>query len=178
MLNRAGAVLLDTSFFMHLLDPSKEWNAHAHAYMKCFMDSDWTMYLSTIAIAEWCVRGQLHQLPIENLQILPFGVNHAERAGTFAAIGLQSRPNEVEQRVFVKNDTKLFAQADIKSDITHYLTSDDKSEKLYKRIISTGQQPHFKFTPLCLPPEQTLPMRLRPTTAYNLFDQEGHPMSF
>lgn len=157
---------------MHLLDPGKQWNTRAHDYMNCFMESDWTMYLSTIAIAEWCVRGNLHQLPLENLQILPFGVNHAERAGIFTAIGLQGRPDEMGQRVLVKNDTKLFAQADIKDDITHYLSSDEKSENLYKRIMSAGQQPKFKFASLCLPLEQTLPVRLPTRTPYSLFPDQ------
>lgn len=159
MLNRAGAVLLDTSFFLHLLDPSKQWNGHAHEYMKCFMDSDWTMYLSTIAIAEWCVKGQIHQLPLQNLQILPFAVSHAERAGVFTSIALQNRPNEPNQRTLVKNDTKLFAQADEKTDITYYLSSDDRSEKLFQQITRSGYQPRFRFASLCMPPEKTLPMR-------------------
>ncbi|MVN78947.1 hypothetical protein GO988_21670 [Hymenobacter sp. HMF4947] len=144
---------------MHLLDPNKEWHHHAHEYMKCFMDSDWTMYLSTIAIAEWCVKGQMHQLPLQNLQILPFAVSHAERAGAFTAVALQNRPSEPNQRALVKNDTKLFAQADEKNDITYYLSSDNKSEKLFQQIIRSGYQPRFRFASLCLPIEQTLPVR-------------------
>lgn len=151
--------MLDTSFFIHLLDSNKEWNAHAHQYMKCFMDSDWTMYLSSIAVAEWCVKGNIHQLPLQNLQILPFIVSHAEQAGDYAAVTMQGRPDENGQRLLVKNDTKLFAQADVKNDITHYLSSDAKSENLFNRLIQSGRQPRFKFTSLCLPPVQTLPVR-------------------
>lgn len=152
-------MLLDTSFFMHLLDPDKQWYQQAHSYMRCFMESNWTMYLSTIALAEWCVRGNMHQLPLENLQILPFAVSHAERAGIFTSIALQNRSNESGQRTLVKNDTKLFAQADEKKDITHYLFSDEKSEKLFQQIVRSGYQPRFRFTSLCLPIEQTLPVR-------------------
>lgn len=172
MLNKAGAVLLDTSFFMHLLDHRKEWNEHAHQYMKCFMDSDWTMYLSTVAIAEWCVKGTMDQLPLNNLQILPFLASHAERAGEFAAIALQNRLEEVGHRVLVKNDTKLFAQADVKSDITHYLSSDEKSENLFKRLNQSGKYPKFKFASLCLPIEKTLPVRIA-INPYDLFKQIG-----
>ncbi|MBJ6145758.1 hypothetical protein [Hymenobacter sp. BT559] len=147
---------------MHLLDSGKEWNEHAHKYMKCFMDSDWSMYLSTIALAEWCVKGSMDELPMNNLQLIPFTASHAQRAGEFTALALKHRntPPVEGYRPLVKNDTKLFAQADLKLDITHYLTSDEKSSKeIYSRIQNAFPAPRFKFISLCLPPEQTLQMK-------------------
>ena len=153
----AGGVLLDTSFFMHLLDSNKEWNQHARLYMQFFMNNSWKMYLSTIVIAEWCVRGSIDELPLANLEIVPFNVSHGTRAGDFTRVALVNRQgNSPGERTIVKNDTKLFAQADLTKGVTHYLTSDDKSkDEMYDRVAGMSPPPSFKFISLCLPPEDT-----------------------
>ena len=40
--------------------------------------------VSTTSIAEYCVGGDIHELPLRNLQIVPFNLNHSKRTGEFA----------------------------------------------------------------------------------------------
>ena len=39
------------------------------------------MMISTISIAEYCVGGDVHELPLRNLQIVPFNLDHSKRTG-------------------------------------------------------------------------------------------------
>src|SRR5690554_2310778 len=75
------------------------------------------MIVSTIAIAEYCVGGDVHELPLKNIQILPFNLNHSQKTGEFAKIAFQAKNNgilQVNKRVIIPNDTKLFAQTIVK----------------------------------------------------------------
>jgi hypothetical protein len=70
-------------------------------------------------------------------QVLPFNIDHAQKAGEFARLVFSKRdqiPEEITQRVIIPNDTKMFAQADVTSGITHYLTADQKCETVYRLI--------------------------------------------
>ena len=88
------AVLLDTSFFIRLLDPSKLYHENAIGYFKYFLEKEITKICSTIAIGEFCVFGGLEDLPLKNLQILPFNLNHAKRTGELARIAFEARRNK------------------------------------------------------------------------------------
>ena len=72
-----------------------------------------TMMISTISVAEYCVGGDVHELPLRNLQIIPFNLDHSKRTGEFARIVFQNkRKIKLTERNIIPNDTKLFAQAD------------------------------------------------------------------
>ena len=154
----AGGVLLDTSFFLHFLRPHARWQEHADRYFRYFLQQNWPMYLSTVVIAEYCVKGQLDELPILNLRMLPFTVPHAVRAGLFRARILGPAKavalSDVERQQ-IPNDTKLFAQADHEPTITHYLSADDKSRKVYNALDQVTPRPRFQFVSLATPPETT-----------------------
>jgi predicted nucleic acid-binding protein len=77
-------VLLDTSFFIRLMDESEPLHKNALGYFRYFLESDFELFISTIAIAEYCVRGKLDELPLRNLKILPFNLDHAEKTGELA----------------------------------------------------------------------------------------------
>jgi len=49
------------------------------------------MLISTVSIAEYCIGGDIHELPLKNLQIVPFNLNHAQRTGEFAKKGKKRR---------------------------------------------------------------------------------------
>ncbi len=93
------------------------------------------MKCSTIAVAEYCVRGKMDELPLKSLQFLPFNLLHAERAGVLAEIGFRRR-DEIgpEHRAVVPNDSKQFAQADRENSIQFYGTADAKSLKMIEAI--------------------------------------------
>ena len=72
------SVLLDTSFFLRFLNESDLLFKNADGYFRYFLQKEITMMISTISIAEYCVGGDVHELPLRNLQIIPFNLDHAK----------------------------------------------------------------------------------------------------
>ena len=75
------SVLLDTSFFIRLLNDEDELHENALSYYKYFLENDIVLKVSTISIAEYCVLGKLGDLTLKDIQIVPFNLNHAEKTG-------------------------------------------------------------------------------------------------
>jgi hypothetical protein len=75
------AVLLDTSFFLRFLNDTDPLFKNADGYFRYFLEKEITMMISTISIAEYCVGGDVHELPLKNLQLIPFNLDHAKRTG-------------------------------------------------------------------------------------------------
>ena len=124
------AVLLDTSFFLRFLNESDPLFKNADGYFRYFLEKEITMMISTISIAEYCVGGDVHELPLKNLQIVPFNLDHAKRTGEFAKIVFQNKNKlQLRERNIIPNDTKLFAQADTEVAVEFYLSSDLESQK-------------------------------------------------
>ena len=80
------SVLLDTSFFIRLLDNKSPLHSNALGYYKYFLKNEIALKISTISIAEFCVVDSIDNLPLKDLQILPFNVKQAEKTGQFARI--------------------------------------------------------------------------------------------
>ena len=66
------SVLLDTSFFLRFLKETDSLFTNADGYYRYFLEKDFPMIISTISIAEYCVGGNINELPLKDLQILPF----------------------------------------------------------------------------------------------------------
>ena len=135
------SVLLDTSFFIRLLNDDDKLHLNALGYYKYFLENEITLKVSTITIAEYCVLGKLEDLPIANIQILPFNLKEAQRTGEFAnAIFAENKISfaNLHPRAIIPNDSKLFAQADLDKTIIYFVTSDMRSKStldlLRKRI--------------------------------------------
>jgi predicted nucleic acid-binding protein len=149
------SVLLDTSFFIRFLNNSDPLFENADKYFSYFIDNNIAMLISTISIAEFCTGGSIDELPLRSVQILPFNLKHARRTGEIARIVFQNKGKlKLNSRNIIPNDTKLFAQADCETSITHYLSSDVESMKIYdliKRETNIGFQfinlsdPHTKI---------------------------------
>jgi len=117
-----NAVMLDTSFFLRFLNVNDPLFSNADGYYRYFLDHEFDMVISTISIAEYCVRGDINELPLRHLKIIPFNVNHAKKAGEFARVVFQNKDElKLSQRSIIPNDTKLFAQADVESSVQYYL---------------------------------------------------------
>ena len=147
------AVLLDTSFFLRFLNDSSSLFKNADRYFRYFLQHEIDMLISTISIAEYCIGGNIHELPLKNLQIVPFNLNHAQRTGEFAKIAFQARSTgslQVNERKIIPNDTKLFAQADSEKAVEFYLSSDTDSLKIYN-LLKQVTQPQFQFLDLNIP---------------------------
>lgn len=146
-------VLCDTSFLVCLNRSSEALHSHARGYLKYLMGIQAPIYVSTIALAEYSVRDSISNLPMRYLRVLPFNIDHAQRAGEFARIAFTKRnqlPADEAQRVIIPNDTKMFAQADVNPSITHYLTADQKCEKV-DSFIREDTSVGFNILPLKVP---------------------------
>ena len=133
------SVLLDTSFFIRLLNEDDPYHKSAVDYYHYFMEKGITMKMSTIAIAEFCVKGSLTDLPIRNLMFVPFNMNHATKVGQLMAIVYeekQKRGAQISPRSVVPNDTKMFAQADISNDIKYFCSADSEAVKVHDMMKS------------------------------------------
>src|SRR3954470_22931532 len=98
-------VLLDTSFFIRLLNPANELHQNTRQYFRYFLENGIAMYCSTISVAEYCVRGSVDELPLREIRILPFNFFHAKDAGMFAALAYTQRQNmELTKRAVILND--------------------------------------------------------------------------
>jgi len=130
------AALLDTSFFLRLLDESDPLCKNAEGYYRYFLEKELPMMISTIATGEFCVKGSLDELPMKDLRILPYNLPHSLIAGKFAKILFEFRNSgklDVD-RVIIPNDVKMFAQANSEDIIGYYVTSDRASEVMVSTL--------------------------------------------
>ena len=150
------SVLLDTSFFIRLLNSEDPLHENAKGYYKYFLEEEIKMKISTISIAEYCVKGDITDLPLKNLMILPFNYDHGQKAGAFAKTIYEIRNKEklvITPRILIPNDTKLFAQADVESSIDAYVSSDAESAKIYA-LLRNHCGAKFEFIDLNITVEQ------------------------
>lgn len=125
------SVLLDTSFFIRLLNPNDPLHNNALGYFRYYLENDHPLICSTITIAEYCVRGRFDELPWKNLRVLPFNASHAIRAGKLAEIVFRKKDRlSLQNRNVIPNDSKLFAQSDVESTILEFVTSDVKCQNI------------------------------------------------
>lgn len=148
------SVFCDTSFFIRLLDKTDPLHGNARGYFRYFTENGYPLMISTIAIAEYCVRGKITDLPLRNLQIVPFNLDHTLRTSEFARVIFENKSAlDLRQRKIIPNDTKLFAQADTEKSVLHYLSSDTESSKIYN-LLRKESNPKFEFINLNTPYHQ------------------------
>ena len=149
-------LLLDTSFFIRLLNPHDDLHKNAKEYFKHFLENEIELYCSTISIAEYCVRGQADELPLREIRILPFNYFHAVKAGEFASIAYEKKESmKLPNRAIILNDIKLFAQASDEKEISHFMTSDKDCITMYN-AIKNKINPNFDIINISSPLSETL----------------------
>lgn len=112
------------------------------------------MMISTISIAEYCVGGDISELPLKNLQIVPFNLDHSKKTGEFARIVFKNKGKlKLNERNIIPNDTKLFSQADCEKTVEYYLSSDTESLKIYN-LLKNETKIKFVFIDLNIPPNE------------------------
>ncbi|RED95290.1 hypothetical protein [Marinoscillum furvescens] len=152
------SVLLDTSFFIRLLNENDSLHSNALGYFKYFLEQDIILKCSTISIAEYCVRGSIDELPWRNLQVVPFNVEHGVKAGEFAKIIFSEKNRlNLSNRNIIPNDSKLFAQADVEDPITHFVTSDEECLKIHQ-ILKLNTNARFDIINIRTPFNETYGM--------------------
>jgi len=121
------SVLLDTSFCIRLLKSNDDLHENAKAYFQYFLEKHIDIYLSTIVIAEYAVKDDPANLPLDFVKIIPFDYFDGKTAGEFHDI-LLNQKNQLAQfdRNVIKDDCKLIAQL-FNRHIQGYITKDRKS---------------------------------------------------
>jgi predicted nucleic acid-binding protein len=147
------SVLLDTSFFIRLLNDEDPLHTNAKGYFKYFLENEIILKVSTISIAEYCVKGSPDELPWRNIQIIPFNLDHAKKTGEFAKVLFEENKVSKEKlspRAIIPNDSKLFAQADLDNTITYFITSDSRSITTYS-TLKKNSTPRFDMIDISTP---------------------------
>ena len=140
----AKTVLLDSGFLIRLMNPNEPLHSVALDIFKDYVSSGVTCMVSTVALAEYGVKGDLRYLPTKYLQFLPFQYHHAEVAAMFMRRIIQvkqERGAEIKPRVIIPNDTKMFAQASAETDIFAFVSADAEAKKVYELL----EDPGFEF---------------------------------
>lgn len=145
------SVLLDTSFFLRFLNEADPLFKNADGYYRYFLQNGHSLIISTISVAEYCVGGNIDELPLKTLQILPFNFNHGVKAGALARTVFENKNKlQLQNRNIIPNDTKLFSQADVETEIGFYLSSDVESKKIYDLLVKDSSI-RFQFLNLYTP---------------------------
>lgn len=151
------SVLLDTSFFIRLLNDEDPLHLNAVGYYKYFLENEIVIKVSTITIAEYCVLGKLKDLPLKNIQIVPFNLKDGEKTGEFAKIIFMQNKISIDKltpRAIIPNDSKLFAQSDLDKTITYFVTSDVRSKNTLA-LLKKGTNPKFDIISIDIPFTET-----------------------
>lgn len=128
--------LVDTSFLISLTSSTRKNHAVAQAYYKHAINSGVRLYLSTVAVAEFCRKQPLADLPLKNFLILPFNLDDATKAA--ALCEHLSRPSP-DARACIVADFKLIAQA-ATINCSVILTEDEKTMHQYcERLRHDGK---------------------------------------
>jgi len=121
------SILLDTSFCIRLLKSNDPLHQNAKDYFKYFLEKKVEIYLSSIVIAEYSVKDDANNLPLEFVKIVPFDFFDGKTAGEFHSILLKNKEQvALLERNVIKDDCKLIAQI-FNRKIGAYITKDKKS---------------------------------------------------
>lgn len=123
----ADGVLLDTSFLISFVDPTRKHHAVAVQFFKFFATEGIPMYLSTIVASEFHLKQPVTDLPLDAIIALPFNLNDAMRAAELNFTNYKGTPGVV--RDSLKDDFKLLGQMKM-NDIAFMVTED--AQTLYK----------------------------------------------
>ncbi len=126
------SILLDTSFCIRLLKSNDDLHQNAKDYFKYFLEKKIEIYLSSIVVAEYSVKDDPANLPLEFVKIIPFDFFDGKTAGEFHSILLGHREQVANiERNVIKDDCKLIAQI-FNRNVQGYITKDRKS---FRQII-------------------------------------------
>ncbi|MDZ7589863.1 MAG: PIN domain-containing protein [Rubrivivax sp.] len=135
-----SAFLVDTSFLITLVDDSRPHHADAMRYLREAVARSATLYLSTVVVAEFHAKQAVTDLPLRNLRVLPFNIDHAMMAGELASA---LRRDALDPRDAVKDDLKLLAQA-VCTSIPYILTEDEKTLAKFARQLELAGRSSVK----------------------------------
>jgi len=131
----ADGVLLDTSFLISFVDPTRKHHAAAVQFFKFFASEGVPMFLSTIAAAEFHQKQSVTDLPLDALVVLPFNLVDAMRAAELDFA--QCKGTAGVARDALKDDFKLLGQAKA-HDLAFVITEDATSLFKFCALLRTS----------------------------------------
>lgn len=140
MSKRKKSVLIDTSFLIRLLDDNGALHQNAVRYFKEFVLNDYELFISTIAISEYLVRGKIENIPLDRFKKLAYTMQHSIETARIAPLLYAHRGKLSACRDSVKDDCKMFAQANCEG-IDYFISSDTEAKNLCEKQIKD----HIKF---------------------------------
>lgn len=146
---------MDTSFLIRLLDEADEDHNHALSYYRRFRNEKVELLLSSIVMAEYGVKDDIDNLPIQVSKVVSFNPDHARLAAAFSKAAYEARRKGrvvLEHRVVIPNDTKLLAQAQIEK-VDLFIARDNNCTTVHKFLKEKGLV-NFKMIDLRTPPNQ------------------------
>ena len=132
-------VMLDSSFLRRFMDETSDLNKNATEYYKYFLENDFELCISTIALAENLTYSSIEEFPFKDVKIIPYNIDHAKKTGLFAKYLFEEKHNKsmvINPRNIIPNDTKLFSQAEIIPGLEYFISSDTESKKIYKKLLT------------------------------------------
>ena len=120
---------------IYLLHQNNPLHTQVKAYFQYFLEQKFEIWISTVSIAEYGVRGSIEDLPILKMKILNFEFSHAKRAAEIAKYLFSLKKNgEIDfSRLIIQNDTKLFAQADAEN-FDFFATADIRAMHVIQKL--------------------------------------------
>lgn len=130
--------MLDSSFLRRFIDETSDLNKNATEYYKYFLENDYELCISTIALAENLTYSTMGEFPFKDVKIVPFNIDHAKKTGEFARYLFEEKRKDnliINQRNIIPNDTKLFSQAEVIRELEYFISSDSESNKIYQKLL-------------------------------------------
>ena len=155
MTDNIKKIFLDTSFFIRLMNQDDPHHKNALIYYRRFRDNKSQFYLSTIVAAEYGIGADVQLLPYNDLKVLPFNMDHAEKTSSLAKVAFEAKRKgavALENRVVIPNDTKLLAQAQ-EVEVDLFIARDSNCEKVYEFMKNEGLLT-FQYLDLSISPKQ------------------------
>lgn len=145
------SILIDTSFCIRLLKSNDELHQNVKDYFKYFLEKKIDIYLSSIVIAEYAVKDDPKNLPLDFVKIIPFDFFDGKTAGEFHSVILNHKDQIVNiERNVIKDDCKLIAQL-YNRNIQGYITKDRKSFNQIIAPIQTSKTFSVELLDLAIP---------------------------
>lgn len=126
--------MLDTTFLVHLLNKRSPLHNNAMGYFNYLISQGFMPVVSTIAVAEYCTIGDIKHLPLQNLLVCPFNINHATMAAKLLKTANRSKAKRaIKNFKIVPNEVKMLAQAQCE-EVQYFATADASVKEIHQRF--------------------------------------------
>ena len=158
-------IILDTSFLITLLDEQRNNHNIAKQYFEYFITNKFLLFVSAISISEYCIKGNIDELPLDYITTLPFNL---EDAVLSKDINFLNANRTSADRDSIKDDFKIIGQAENRH--CDFIITDDKNS-LYKFVKELRNSNKIqKLDAIIL--DSFTPTLLNPQTEMNFVESE------